>query len=363
MSGRVSSYSGPMQMDSLIQTMTGQLNQLTNEIASGQNANPAGSMGTSAALLYQLHAQSDQETELQTSIGMASQQLDTVQTVMTSLGSIAQTVSNAGLATQINGVGTIATTSAVSLAQQAQSSMQQILGQLNTTYAGSALFAGDNTAPPMQAADATGGPIDTMDAILSAAVAANGGNPLTSADIDNLVNGPNGIASVFSNTNSNPAQNYNGVFYTGATSTQPTTVLIGTNQTLQYNAQANQPAFRDLLQGLSMLSLVGAPSSQLDESAQAELVTQGVQMISQGQTELTNLQGSLGNTQAQMQSAISLQQSAASATQQQIAGYEQTNETADATNLATLQTQLQAAYELTAQISQLSLTHYMPTPA
>jgi flagellar hook-associated protein 3 FlgL len=86
MSGRVSSYSGPMQMDSLIQTMTGQLKQLANEISSGQKANPAGAMGTSAALLYQLHAQSDQETVLQTSIGLASQRLDTVQTVMSSIG-------------------------------------------------------------------------------------------------------------------------------------------------------------------------------------------------------------------------------------------------------------------------------------
>lgn len=363
MSGRVSSYSGPMQMDSLIQTMTGQLNQLAGEISSGQKANPAGSMGTSAALLYQLHAQSDQETVLQTSIGLASQRLDTVQTVMSSIGSIAQSVSDAGLATQSDGVGTISDPSADTLAEQAQSAMQQILGQLNTTYAGSTLFAGDNTAAPMQAADATGGPTDTMNAILSAAVTANGGNPLSSADIDNLVNGPNGIASVFSNTNSNPAQNFNGVFYTGGASSQPTTVLVGTNQTLQYNTQANQPAFRDLLQGLSMLSLVGAPTSQLDDTAKAELVTQGVQMLSQAQTEVTELQGSLGNTQAQMQDAVNLQQSAATATQQQIAGYEQADTTADSTDLTALQTQLQAAYELTAQISQLSLTHYMPTPA
>ena len=81
------------------------------------------------------------------------------------------------------------------------------------------------------------------------------------------------------------------------------------------------------------------------------------------QTKLTEMQGSLGSTQAQMQSAITLQKAAASATQEQIAGYEQTDTTADATDLSALQTQLQAAYELTAQISQLSLTHYMPTPA
>ena len=48
------------------------------------------------------------------------------------------------------------------------------------------------------------------------------------------------------------------------------------------------------------------------------------------------------------------------ATQQQIAGYEQTNTDADSTTLSMLQTQLQASYQITSEISQLSLVHYMP---
>lgn len=363
MSDRVSSYSGMMQMDTLIQSMTTRLNGLVNEVASGQVANPAQAMGSSASLLYQLHMQSDQETTLQTSIGVASQQLDTVQTVMGSIGSLAQSVSDAGMQAQQDGTGTISGNSASMLAEQAQTAMEQVLGQLNTTYAGSALFAGESTQPPMQSPTATGGPNTTMSAILSAAVTANGGAPLSSSSIDNLVNGTNGIASVFNGTNSNPAQNFNGVFYTGSTSSQPTTVLIGTNQTVQYNTQANQPAFRDLLQGLSMISLAGSSSSQLDSSGQNALVAQGLQLLNNAQTELTNTQGGLGNIQSQMQNAISLQQSAATATQQQISGFEQADMTADSTDITALQTQLQAAYELTAQISQLSLTHYMPSPA
>jgi flagellar hook-associated protein 3 FlgL len=363
MSGRVSSYSGPMQMDSLIQTMTSRLNQIANEIASGQKTNPAGSLGTSASLLYQLHIQTDQATALQTSMGVASQRLDTVQTVLSSIASVTEAVSGAGHDAQLNGTGNISAGEATTLAQQAQSAIDQMLGQLNTTFAGSQLFAGDSTDAPMQASGAAGGATATMNAILTAAVAANGGNPLASADIANLVNGPNGIASVFSNTNGDPAQNFNGVFYTASASAQPTTVLVGANQTLQYNTQANQPAFRDLLQGLSMLSMAGAPSSQLDGSARSQLVTQGLQVLSSAQTKLTEMQGSLGNIQAQMQNAVSIQQAAATATQHQLAGYEQADITADATNVSALQTQLQAAYELTAQISQLSLTRYMPNPA
>ncbi|PPQ27618.1 flagellin [Rhodopila globiformis] len=360
MSGRISSYSGFMQMDPLIQNMTGKLNQLVNEVASGQVANPAGAMGTSAALLYQLHFQSDQQTELQTSVGLVANKLDTVQSAMSNMASTAQTITNAALSTQSNGIGTITASAASGLAAQAQAALQQVIGDLNTSYAGSALFNGNSTASPMQAADAAGGPIDTMNAVLSAAVSASGNQPLSASNVDSMLSAGGAIYNLFNNANGTSGPNYNGVFYTGSTATQNTSVLIGANQTLQYNTQANQQPFVNLLQGLSMLSL--AASSQLDSSGQAELVTQGMQVLSNAQTELTVKQGTVGTVQSQMQSAITLQQSAASATQQQIATYEQANMAADSTDISSLQTQIQAAYELTAQISQLSLTHYMPTP-
>jgi flagellar hook-associated protein 3 FlgL len=362
MSDRVTSYSNSMQIDSFMQALQDRMTNLVGEVSSGQKADPAGAMGTSAALLYQLHTQSDQQTVLQTSIGLASQRMDTIQSVMTSIGSLAQGVSGDVSTAQINGVGTMTDAGAGTLAQEAQSAMQQVLSQLNTTFTGSALFAGDSAAPPMQTAGATGGPMDTVNAVLNAAVAAKGG-PLTASDINGLVNGTNGLSSVFDDTNSNPAQRYSGAFYAATDDGKPTTVMVGMNQTVQYNAKANQPAFRDLLQGLSMLSLLNAPSTQLDTSAKNELATEAGDVLSTAQSELTGLQGSLGSVQSELQDAVSTQQSAASATQQQIANYEQANTAADATDLTNLQTQLQATYELTAQISQLSLTRYMPTPA
>jgi flagellar hook-associated protein 3 FlgL len=362
MSDRVTSYSNSMQIDSFIQAMQGRMTTLVGEVSSGQKADPVGSMGSSAALLYQLHTQSDQQNVLQTSIGLASQKMDTIQSVLTGIGSLTQAVSGDVSTAQINGLGTMTDAGAGTLAQQALSTMQQVLGQLNTTYAGSALFAGDSAVPPMQTAGATGGPTATVNAVLSAAVAAKGG-PLTASDINGLLNGPDGLSSVFDDTNTNPAQHYSGAFYTAPDDGNPTTVLVGTNQTVQYNAKANQPAFRDLLQGLSMLSLLNAPSSELDTSAKNELATQAGQVLTTAQNELTGLQGSIGSVQAQLQTAVTTQQAAATATQEQIAKYEQANTAADATDLTNLQTQLQATYELTAQISQLSLTRYMPSPA
>jgi flagellar hook-associated protein 3 FlgL len=166
---------------------------------------------------------------------------------------------------------------------------------------------------------------------------------------------------VFSNTNSNPALNYNGSFYTGSTDGQPTKVLIGLNQTVQYNTSANQPAFTDLLKGLSMLSMLNAPSSQLDDTAKSTLLQQATTVINQAQDELTTQQGELGTVQSQLQQVSDAQQAAYNATTQQITTMEQADPTKISTQLTALQTQLEASYEVTAQISQLSLVHYLPT--
>lgn len=357
MSGRISSFGSSYDRMFQVQAMDSQLNLLMGEISSGQKANPTSSLGSSASLLYQLHAQSDQQAELQTSITTASSRLDTVQTALGGIASVAQTLSTAALSTSSPGSTTDATLSV--LAGQAQGAIGEVIGQLNTTFAGSAIFAGDSAVPPMQSPNAAGGPLVTMQATLSAAVTANGGS-LTQSNVSALVNGPNGIASVFNDTNGNPAMRYTGAFYAATDDGKATKVLTGNSQAVQYNANADQPAFRDILQGLSMLSLLNAPSSQMDDTAKSELLNQAMSVLGRGQDELTAMQGTLGAVQSQMQDAITQQQSAASATQQQILKYEQADTYGDSTKLTMLQTQIQASYELTAQISQLSLVHYMP---
>lgn len=354
MSGRVSTFSGSMQMDYMIQSMQTQMNQLMGEVSSGQVADPAQTMGTNAALLYQLQTQSNQQTALETSVTTAGQQMDTIQTALTGVGDELQTVISAAQEWSSDtgeGYGV--------LGSQASSTMSQILGQLNTSYGGTAVFAGDSgTAQPMQDAGAANGPVAAINTVLANAVSANGG-PLTAADVSSLLTGPDGLASIFSDTNSNPALNYSSAFYTGSTDGQPTTVLLSPGQTVSYNASANQQPFRDMMQGLSMLSLLSAPSTQLDDTAKSAILAAATTQLNTAQQEMTDLQGGLGATQAQLTAAATTQQNAASATQAQILTYVQADTTADSTTLNTLQTQLQAAYEVTAQISQLSLVHYM----
>ncbi len=357
MSGRISTIAAPLQQEYLLQAMNTQLNSLTAEASSGLKVNPAGSMGNDAALLYSLQMQADQQNTLQTTATNAGNQLDAAQTALTSINSAVQTIASAAISTT-----TATTQGEPAVASQATSTMSQILGLLNTQYDGNALFAGDATSGlPMQSANAPNGPLAAVNAVLSAAVTANGGQPLTSANVQTLLTGPNGLSSIFNNTNSNPALNYNQAFYTAPDDGKPTQVLIGQNQTLSYNVKGNQPAFTDLMQGLSMLTLLGAPSTQLDSTAKSAIQAQAASLIGQAQTELITQQGQLGAVQSQLQQVATAQQTAASNTNQQIATLENADQTAVASQLSTLQSQLQVSYQVTADLSQLTLSHYLPT--
>jgi flagellar hook-associated protein 3 FlgL len=356
MSGRISSFAAPLQQEYLIQAMNSQLNTLTSEASSGMKTNPAGAMGNDASLLYRLQMEADQQNVLQTTATNAGSQLAAAQTALTGIASAVQTIANASIS-----VTTATTQGETVVASQASSTMSQVLDLLNTQYDGNALFAGDATAnPPMVSADAPGGPLAAVNAVLSAAVAANGGQPLSSANVQALLTGPDGLSSVFNNTNSNPALNYNSAFYTAPDDGKPTQVLIGLNQTMSYSAKGNQPAFTDLMQGLSMLTMLGAPSTQLDSSAKSAILTQAGALIGQAQNELISQQGQLGAVQEQLQQVATVQQTAASNTTQQITNFEGADQAATATQLSALQTQLQASYQVTADLSQLTLSHYLP---
>jgi flagellar hook-associated protein 3 FlgL len=352
---RISSFAAPLQQEYLLQSLQTQLNTLTTEVSSGTKANPALSMGSDAASLYRLHAEADQQSVLQTTATTAGSRLDVVQGALTSMATAVQSIATA----TINSASADPSGQAA-IATQASSTMAQVLNLLNTQYNGSSVFAGDaTTGLPMQSADAPGGPQDTVNAVLNAAVTAKGG-PLTASDGTNLLNGPNGLSSVFDNSNSNPAQRFNSAFYTAADDGKPTKVLIGLNQTVQYSVKGNQPAFTDLMKGLSMLSMLSAPSTQLDATAKSAILQQATTVIGQAQNELTTQQGQLGVVQSQLQQVVDTQQAASNATTQQISNLESPDPFTDAEKLSALQTQLQASYQVTSQISQLTLSHYLP---
>ncbi len=100
--------------------------------------------------------------------------------------------------------------------------------------------------------------------------------------------------------------------------------------------------------------------TSLSSSAQQVVASTAASWISQGMSDITSTQATIGTVQQRISDANSLMSSQQTLLQTQIGNLDNVNASEIATNINTLSTQLQAAYELTAQLQKLSLAQYLP---
>ena len=157
-------------------------------------------------------------------------------------------------------------------------------------------------------------------------------------------------------------------WYTGnsgpGTARSSATVQVDNSQTVQFGAQANEQAIRNALQQIAVYAAVvvnppggtnaGAQASALSQRMAANLTPQpGQQAISDIQTDFATAQNTMKDVQArQTQSQTALQNL--------ISDTEGISQDQVASEIQALQTSLQASYQTTAMLSQLSLVKFLP---
>ncbi|SRR5579883_93978 len=157
-------------------------------------------------------------------------------------------------------------------------------------------------------------------------------------------------------------------WYTGnsgpGTARSTSTVRVDNSQTVQFGAQANEQAIRNALQQIAVYAAVVAnPPGGINAGAQASALSQrinnnltpqpGQQAISDIQTEFATAQNTMKDVQArQTQSQTALQNL--------ISNTEGISQNQVASEILALQTSLQASYQTTAMLSQLSLVKFLP---
>jgi flagellar hook-associated protein 3 FlgL len=157
-------------------------------------------------------------------------------------------------------------------------------------------------------------------------------------------------------------------WYTGnsgpGTARSSATVQVDNSQTVQFGAQANEQAIRNALQQIAVYAAVvvnppggtnaGAQASALSQRIAANLTPQpGQQAISDIQTDFATAQNTMKDVQArQTQSQTALQNL--------ISDTEGISQDQVASEIQALQTSLQASYQTTAMLSQLSLVKFLP---
>jgi flagellar hook-associated protein 3 FlgL len=156
-------------------------------------------------------------------------------------------------------------------------------------------------------------------------------------------------------------------WYTGnsgpGTARSTSTVRVDNAQTVQFGAQANEQAIRTALQQIAVYAAVvvnpggsnaGAQASALSQRINNNLTPQpGQQAISDIQTDFATAQNTMKDVQArQTQSQTALQNL--------ISNTEGISQNQVASEILSLQTSLQASYQTTAMLSQLSLVKFLP---
>ena len=118
-----------------------QVDKLTRQSASGLVADTYGGLGNAASVSIDLRPQMAQVKAWQQNISTATTTLDTTQSVLGQLESIATSFSSEALGTAMQSA-----TGASAVAAQAQLALQQVVGLLNTQSDGQYAFAGAGSA-------------------------------------------------------------------------------------------------------------------------------------------------------------------------------------------------------------------------
>jgi flagellar hook-associated protein 3 FlgL len=236
-----------------------------------------------------------------------------------------------------------------------QANLQQLTAAANTTSGTVFVFGGDNArVAPLNDfyASPTSNAKTSVDNAFQTYFGFSIGSPLASTITDtqmqSFLTGP--YAALFSNASWTSD-------WSNA-SNQNMSAEIAPGQTVTTSANVNTTGIQQLAQAYTMLSEFG--NSGLSANAQSTMVTAAISLINYGVANISATQAQLGASQNAITDANSYMSAQMSQVQTELGKLDTVDGASVATQLSTLSTQLQSAYQLTAQIQKLSLAQYLP---
>ena len=346
----VSTLSLANALNPTIERIQSTLSQEEVETSTGQYADLGLQLGEQAGYELSLRNQSDLLTTLMAANSVVSTNLTSTQDALASLSQSAQNVINQ-LASW-----NAASSSAPILQSLGVNALQQLTSSVNTASNGQYLFGGQNSgvAPlgdyfstPTSAARAA------IDNAFQTAFGMNPSDPsaatIPPSALHAFLMGP--FASLFQGASWSAD-------WSSASSTNAT-CEIAPGESVAVTTSANQPGVQNLAQAYAMISEFAGTA--LSSAARQVVASTAASLISQGMNDITSTQATIGMVQRRISDANSMMASQQTLLQTQIGNLDNVNASEVATNINTLSTQLQAAYELTAQLHKLSLAQYLPS--
>jgi flagellar hook-associated protein 3 FlgL len=156
-------------------------------------------------------------------------------------------------------------------------------------------------------------------------------------------------------------------WYTGnngpGTARSTSAVRVDSSQTVQFGAQANEQAIRQAIQSIATYAAVTASPTGTNSAAEVGALSDRIaaNLTPQaGQQKISDIQTDFATAQNAMKDATARQTQTKTALQNLISDTEGINQNEIASEILQLQTNLQASYQTTSMLSQLSLTKFLP---
>lgn len=248
------------------------------------------------------------------------------------------------------------------------------------TTASVQLTASSATPPPAGSFSIGATPTDTaanLNAALNTAVGTLAGTTLTAASAvaagNNFFDAPPQRVSVtppgtLSSATSLTDGSANTVsWYTGnsgpGSARASSTARVDQSITVQYGAQANEQAIRSQIQSIAVYAAFTTSSTGANATAQVSALSQRIatNLTAQpGQQTISDIQSQFATAQSVMKDATARQAQSQVMLQNMVGSTETVSTEQVASEILALQTSLQASYQTTSMLSQLSLTKFLP---
>ncbi len=338
-------------------TIKNRLNQLTEQASSGYVSNTYAGLGAGAAASLNLAPEIAAQQTWQNNINAATGPMTATQGAMSQIGQIAS-----NFYAQLNNLNGLNPSEVDSIAADARDALQQVAGLLDTQVGGNYVFAGQDTGNP---------PVPNPNSILSSGFATQ-----IAAAVGGLAT--NGAAATASATLATASSNAAGTSPFSAYLSQPATALArptveigqGQREPVGLLASANADVIstgtsttgsytRDLMRALATIGSLS--SSQVGATGFGALVQDTQASLGGAITAMSTDAGVLGDRQTALAQTQTTLASVTTALQGQLSDAQDVDTAKTLTDLSQTQTQLQASYQLIAQIKGLTLSAYIST--
>ncbi len=331
-------------LQNTVTRMQSQLTTVSSEASTGLLADIGQTLGANAGQDISLHQQMADISAISSSNALVGNQLDTAYNALTTMQSSTQSMLTSLVSAE---AGTSGSSGSASVQETASAALASFTSTMNSQSGGQYVFGGINSGVAPLATSPTAMQTAVANAFQTAfgfSMTSSSVSTITAAQLTNFLGGSQ-FTSLFS-----------GSGWTSASSTALTN-RIGVNETATTSITANDQAFQDTAQALTMVSEFAGLN--LGSDAYSALLSTASTVMTSANNGLIQASATIGGMQNQVtqaNSAVSLQQNLLTT---QINANEDVNSYQVATEVSNLSTQLQTAYSLTAQIHKLSLVNFL----